>query len=87
IKGINSTIPMPWHSAPADATMFDIENEIDGLLPVEVKEHCPSNLLQSTMVAGCVTAMPFSEKDSNLSSLGLYCFYGHRKLNGKYKFA
>ena len=44
--------------APVDETIFDVEKEIDDLLPVEVKEQRLSNLLQSTMVGGCVAAMP-----------------------------
>lgn len=45
-------------NAPVDETVFDIEKEIDDLLPVEVKEQRVSNLLQATMVGGCVAAMP-----------------------------
>ncbi|KAJ6366022.1 hypothetical protein OIU77_002569 [Salix suchowensis] len=45
--------------APVDETVFDIEKEIDDLLPVEVKEQRLSNLLQAIMVGGCVAAMPF----------------------------
>lgn len=44
--------------APVDETHFDIDKEIDELLPVEVKEQRLSNLLQATMVGGCVAAMP-----------------------------
>ncbi|KAM3323619.1 putative boron transporter 2 isoform X1 [Capsicum chacoense] len=44
--------------APIDETVFDVEKEIDDLLPVEVKEQRVSNLLQATMVGGCVAAMP-----------------------------
>ncbi|KAJ0743395.1 putative bicarbonate transporter [Helianthus annuus] len=44
--------------APVDETVFDVEKEIDDLLPVEVKEQRVSNLLQSCMVGGCVAAMP-----------------------------
>ncbi|KAJ6378264.1 hypothetical protein OIU78_028500 [Salix suchowensis] len=40
-------------------TEFDIEKEIDDLLPVEVKEQRLTNLLQAIMVGGCVAAMPF----------------------------
>ncbi|MCD9559318.1 Boron transporter 1 [Datura stramonium] len=45
-------------NAPVDETVFDIEKEIDDLLPVEVKEQRVSNLLQAIMVGGCVAAMP-----------------------------
>ncbi|KAJ6366027.1 hypothetical protein OIU77_002574 [Salix suchowensis] len=40
-------------------TVFDIEKEIDDLLPVEVKEQRLTNLLQAIKVGGCVAAMPF----------------------------
>ena len=49
-------------NAPVDESVFDIEKEIDDLLPVEVKEQRVSNLLQSLMVGGCVAAMPFLKK-------------------------
>ncbi|KAL0459807.1 UNVERIFIED_CONTAM: putative boron transporter 2 [Sesamum latifolium] len=44
--------------APVDETVFDVDKEIDDLLPVEVKEQRVSNLLQAIMVGGCVAAMP-----------------------------
>ncbi|KAG9131471.1 hypothetical protein Leryth_015305 [Lithospermum erythrorhizon] len=44
--------------APVDETVFDVDKEIDDLLPVQVKEQRVSNLLQSAMVGGCVAAMP-----------------------------
>ncbi|KAJ6378263.1 hypothetical protein OIU78_028499 [Salix suchowensis] len=40
-------------------TVFNIEKEIDDLLPVEVKEQRLTNLLQAIKVGGCVAAMPF----------------------------
>ncbi|KAH7513577.1 hypothetical protein FEM48_Zijuj12G0215000 [Ziziphus jujuba var. spinosa] len=49
-------------NVPLDETVFDVEKEMDDLLPVEVKEQRLSNLLQSTMVGGCVAAMPFLKK-------------------------
>ncbi|KAI0510834.1 hypothetical protein KFK09_011443 [Dendrobium nobile] len=48
--------------APVDETMFDIDKEIDDLLPVEVKEQRLSNLLQSSMVGCCLAAMPILRK-------------------------
>ncbi|MBA0619639.1 hypothetical protein Godav_028791 [Gossypium davidsonii] len=48
--------------APVDGTILDVDKEIDGLLPVEVKEQRLSNLLQALMVDGCVAAMPFLKK-------------------------
>ncbi|KAI3984228.1 hypothetical protein MKX01_011182 [Papaver californicum] len=44
--------------APVDEMVFDVEKKIDDLLPIEVKEQRVSNLLQSTMVGGCIAAMP-----------------------------
>ncbi|CAI9104859.1 OLC1v1003642C1 [Oldenlandia corymbosa var. corymbosa] len=44
--------------APVDETVFDVEKEIDDLLPIEVKEQRVSNFLQAIMVGGCVAAMP-----------------------------
>lgn len=44
--------------APVDETVFDVEKEIDDLLPVEVKEQRLSNFLQAAAVGGCVAAMP-----------------------------
>ncbi|MBA0729873.1 hypothetical protein Golax_020530 [Gossypium laxum] len=48
--------------APVDGTILDVDKEIDGLLPDEVKEQRLSNLLQALMVDGCVAAMPFLKK-------------------------
>ncbi|KAM1426351.1 hypothetical protein ACFX1T_018571 [Malus domestica] len=39
-----------YMDAPVDETVFDIEKEIDDLLPVEVKELRLSNLLQEVLV-------------------------------------
>ncbi|KAM1181014.1 hypothetical protein ACFX1Q_020896 [Malus domestica] len=39
-----------YMDVPVDETIFDIEKEIDDLLPGEVKEQCLSNLLQAVLV-------------------------------------
>ncbi|KAM1392345.1 hypothetical protein ACFX2I_019933 [Malus domestica] len=39
-----------YMDAPVDETVFDIEKEIDDLLPGEVKEQRLSNLLQAVLV-------------------------------------
>ncbi|KAE8690133.1 Boron transporter 4 [Hibiscus syriacus] len=49
--------------ASVDETVFDVEKEIDDLLPIEVKEQRLSNLVQAIMVGGCVAAMPFIKTD------------------------
>ncbi|PON64871.1 Bicarbonate transporter [Parasponia andersonii] len=68
--------------APVDETMFDIEKEIDDLLPVEVKEQRLSNLLQSTMVAGCVAAMPFLKMIPTSVLWGYFAFMAIESLPG-----
>ena len=68
--------------APVDETMFDIEKEIDDLLPVEVKEQRLSNLLQSTMVAGCVAAMPLLKKIPTSVLWGYFAFMAIESLPG-----
>lgn len=44
--------------AQVDEIVFDVEQEIDDLLPIKVKEQCFTNLLQAIIVGGCVAAMP-----------------------------
>lgn len=44
--------------AQVDEIVFDVEQEIDDLLPIEVKERRFTNLLQAIIVGGCVAAMP-----------------------------
>uniref|UniRef100_A0A803Q4L9 Bicarbonate transporter-like transmembrane domain-containing protein n=1 Tax=Cannabis sativa TaxID=3483 RepID=A0A803Q4L9_CANSA len=68
--------------APVDETMFDIEKEIDDLLPVEVKEQRVSNLLQSTMVAGCVAAMPFLKMIPTSVLWGYFAYMAIESLPG-----
>lgn len=68
--------------APVDESVFDIEKEIDDLLPVEVKEQRLSNLLQSMMVGGCVAAMPFLKKIPTSVLWGYFAFMAIESLPG-----
>ncbi|XP_015968859.1 boron transporter 1 [Arachis duranensis] len=68
--------------APVDETLFDVEKEIDDLLPVEVKEQRLSNLLQSTMVGGCVAAMPLLKKIPTSVLWGYFAFMAIESLPG-----
>ncbi|CAL5357844.1 hypothetical protein CsSME_00047540 [Camellia sinensis var. sinensis] len=79
---IQSASSMGNISAPVDETVFDIEKEIDDLLPVEVKEQRVSNLLQATMVAGCVAAMPFLKMIPTSVLWGYFAFMAIESLPG-----
>ncbi|RWW58744.1 hypothetical protein BHE74_00034363 [Ensete ventricosum] len=68
--------------APVDETVFDIEKEIDDLLPVEVKEQRLSNLLQAMMVGGCVGALPFLRKIPTSVLWGYFAFMAIESLPG-----
>ncbi|KAF5199518.1 Boron transporter like [Thalictrum thalictroides] len=68
--------------APVDETVFDIEKEIDDLLPVEVKEQRLSNLLQSTMVGCCVAAMPLLKMIPTSVLWGYFAFMAIESLPG-----
>lgn len=65
-----------------DESVFDVENEIDDLLPVEVKEQRVSNLLQSLMVGGCVAAMPFLKMIPTSVLWGYFAFMAIENLPG-----
>ncbi|KAH9786929.1 Boron transporter 1 [Citrus sinensis] len=69
-------------NAPVDETLFDIEKEIDDLLPVEVKEQRLSNLLQAIMVGGCVAAMPFLKMIPTSVLWGYFAFMAIESLPG-----
>ncbi|XP_022722308.1 boron transporter 1-like isoform X3 [Durio zibethinus] len=69
-------------NAPVDGTVFDVDKEIDDLLPVEVKEQRLSNLLQATMVGGCVAAMPFIKKIPTSVLWGYFAFMAIESLAG-----
>ncbi|KAF8776610.1 hypothetical protein HU200_003333 [Digitaria exilis] len=68
--------------APVDETVFDIEKEIDDLLPIEVKEQRVSNLLQASMVGGCVAAMPLLKKIPTSVLWGYFAFMAIESLPG-----
>ncbi|KAJ6810171.1 putative boron transporter 2 [Iris pallida] len=68
--------------APVDESVFDIEKEIDDLLPVEVKEQRLSNLMQAAMVGGCVAAMPFLKMIPTSVLWGYFAFMAIESLPG-----
>lgn len=68
--------------APVDETLFDIEQDIDDLLPVEVKEQRVSCLFQAVMVGGCVAAMPFLKKIPTSVLWGYFAFMAIESLPG-----
>jgi hypothetical protein len=69
-------------NAPVDESIFDVEKEIDDLLPVEVKEQRLSNLLQAIMVGGCVAAMPLLKKIPTSVLWGYFAFMAIESLPG-----
>ncbi|KAK3034650.1 hypothetical protein RJ639_033605, partial [Escallonia herrerae] len=69
-------------NAPVDEMVFDVEKEIDDLLPVEVKEQRVSNLLQACMVGGCVAAMPFLRMIPTSVLWGYFAFMAIESLPG-----
>ncbi|EXB29624.1 putative boron transporter 2 [Morus notabilis] len=68
--------------APVDETVFDVDKDIDDLLPVEVKEQRLSNLLQALMVGGCVAAMPLLKKIPTSVLWGYFAFMAIESLPG-----
>lgn len=68
--------------APVDETVFDVDKDIDDLLPVEVKEQRVSNLLQAIMVGGCVAAMPILKKIPTAVLWGYFAFMAIESLPG-----
>lgn len=68
--------------APVDETIFDVEKEIDDLLPVEVKEQRVSNLLQAVMVGGCVAALPVLRMIPTSVLWGYFAFMAIESLPG-----
>lgn len=69
-------------NAPVDESVFDVDKEIDDLLPVEVKEQRVSNLLQSVMVGGCVAAMPILKMIPTSVLWGYFAFMAIESLPG-----
>ncbi|KAH9313849.1 hypothetical protein KI387_022476, partial [Taxus chinensis] len=68
--------------APVDESVFNVEEDIDDLLPVEVKEQRLSNLLQSIMVASCLGAMPLLKKIPTSVLWGYFAFMAIESLPG-----
>ncbi|XP_058084149.1 probable boron transporter 2 isoform X1 [Magnolia sinica] len=68
--------------APVDESVFDVDKEIDDLLPVEVKEQRLSNLMQSAMVGGCVAAMPILRRIPTSVLWGYFAFMAIESLPG-----
>ncbi|KAJ4712343.1 Boron transporter [Melia azedarach] len=68
--------------APVDQTVFDVDKDIDDLLPVEVKEQRLSNLLQALMVGGCVAAMPLLKKIPTSVLWGYFAYMAIESLPG-----
>ena len=79
---IKSASNMGNINAPVDESVFDVEKEIDDLIPVEVKEQRVSNLLQSLMVGGCVAAMPLLKKIPTSVLWGYFAYMAVESLPG-----
>jgi hypothetical protein len=68
--------------APVDESIFNVDKDVDDLLPVEVKEQQLSNLLQSLMVVGCLAAMPIIRKIPTSVLWGYFAFMAIESLPG-----
>ncbi|KAK4362464.1 hypothetical protein RND71_017705 [Anisodus tanguticus] len=68
--------------APVDETVFDVNKDVDDILPVEVKEQRLSNLLQSLMVGVCVAVMPILKKIPTSVLWGYFAFMAIESLPG-----
>ncbi|CAI9757443.1 unnamed protein product [Fraxinus pennsylvanica] len=68
--------------APVDEAVFDVNKDIDDLLPVEVKEQRLSNLLQALMAGSCVAAMPLLKKIPTSVLWGYFAFMAIESLPG-----
>ncbi|KAL6515895.1 putative boron transporter 2 [Orobanche gracilis] len=68
--------------APVDETVFDVDKEIDDLLPVEIKEQRLSNFMQAVMVGGCVAAMPALRMIPTSVLWGYFAFMAIESLPG-----
>lgn len=79
---VQSASSSGYIGAPVDETVFDVDKDIDDLLPVEVKEQRLSNLLQALMVGGCVTAMPLLKKIPTSVLWGYFAFMAIESLPG-----
>jgi len=67
---------------PVDETIFDVDKDVDDLLPIEVKEQRLSNLLQALMVTLCVAAMPLLKKIPTSVLWGYFAFMAIESLPG-----
>lgn len=65
-----------------DETVFDVETEVESVLPVEVKEQRVSNFLQAVMVAGCVAAMPVIKRIPSSVLWGYFAYMAIESLPG-----
>ncbi|KAE8124240.1 hypothetical protein FH972_019142 [Carpinus fangiana] len=79
IQSVSST---GYIGAPVDETVFDVDKDIDDLLPVEVKEQRLSNLLQALMVGCCIAAMPLLKKIPTSVLWGYFAFMAIESLPG-----
>ncbi|KAJ1418275.1 Bicarbonate transporter, C-terminal [Sesbania bispinosa] len=71
-----------YMDAPVDEVVFDVNKDVDDLLPVEVKEQRLSNLLQALMVGACVAAMPLLKKIPTSVLWGYFAFMAIESLPG-----
>ncbi|XAR72622.1 hypothetical protein NMG60_11019330 [Bertholletia excelsa] len=71
-----------YMDAPVDETVFDVNKDVDDLLPVEVKEQRLSNLLQALMVGACLAAMPVLKKIPTSVLWGYFAFMAIESLPG-----
>ncbi|XP_022883663.1 probable boron transporter 2 [Olea europaea var. sylvestris] len=82
----DSTIQRAYSSgyidAPIDEAVFDVNKDIDDLLPVQVKEQRLSNLLQALMSGSCVAAMPLLKKIPTSVLWGYFAFMAIESLPG-----
>ncbi|KAL1818442.1 hypothetical protein ACET3Z_013311 [Daucus carota] len=69
-------------NAPVDETVFDVNKDIDDLLPVEVKEQRLSNLLQAVLVLCCLAAMPLLKMIPTSVLWGYFAFMAIESLPG-----
>ncbi|XP_025694453.1 boron transporter 1 isoform X2 [Arachis hypogaea] len=79
---IRLTSSMESMNAAIDESVFDVEKEINDILPIEVKEQRVSNLLQSLMVGGCIAAMPFLKTIPTSVLCGYFAFMAIENLPG-----
>lgn len=71
-----------YMDAPVDESVFDVDKDIDDLLPMEVKEQRLSNLLQSLLSGACVAAMPLLKKIPTSVLWGYFAFMAIESLPG-----